>query len=89
MCTFAVILVVWSMFPYENGVSLNLFTTSSLQRFISYNSDNIVQTVIIIGDMCILWQNHALNVFYAEFIIISIVLPLHLCPVLPFPCLHT
>ena len=36
------------MFPNENSVSLRVFTTCSLNRFISCNSDIIVETVIII-----------------------------------------
>ena len=36
------------MFPNENSVSLRVFTTCSLHRFISCNSDIIAETVIII-----------------------------------------
>ena len=35
------------MFPNENSVSLLVFTTCSLNRFISCNSDISVETVII------------------------------------------
>ena len=59
--TFALIVVVQSVFLHENNVSLRCFTTYSLKRFISCNSDNIMQTVIIIGNMCILWQIYVLN----------------------------
>ena len=51
------------MFPHENSVSLCCITICSLRRFIDCNSDNSVQTVIIIGNTCSLWQNHVLNVF--------------------------
>ena len=51
------------MFPYETRASLCVLATCSLKRFISGNSDNSVQTVIIIGSTCVLLQNHALNVF--------------------------
>ena len=61
--TFALILVGYLTFPYENSVCLRLFKTCSLKRFISSNSDNCVQTVIIIGNTYVLWQNHVLNVF--------------------------
>ena len=61
--TFALILVGYSTFPYENSVCLPFFKTCSLKRFISYNSDNCVQTAIIIGNTYVLWQNHVLNVF--------------------------
>ena len=63
------------MFPHENSVSLLVFTTCSLNRFISCNSDISVETVIIIGNTFVLWENHYLNVFYAEFSIINIVSP--------------
>ena len=61
--TFVLYLEVYSMFPYENSVSLCLLTTCSFKRFISGNSDNSVETVIIIGNTCILWQDHVLKVF--------------------------
>ena len=51
------------MFPNENSVSLPVFTTCSLKRFISCNSDISVETVIIIGNTFFLWENHYLNVF--------------------------
>ena len=51
------------MCPHENSVSLRCFTTCIVRRFIDCNSDNSVQTVIIIGNTCSLWQNHVLNVF--------------------------
>ena len=51
------------MCPHENSVSLRVLNTCSLKRFISCNSDNWVQTVIIIGNACILWQHNVLNVF--------------------------
>ena len=35
----------------------------ALKCFISVDSDNSVQTVIIIGNTCILLGNHVLNVF--------------------------
>ena len=60
--TFTVILVVWSMLPDENSVSLRCFTTFNLKRDIRWNSDNSVQAVIIIGNTCILWQNNVLNI---------------------------
>ena len=60
--TFALILVASTMFPDENDVSLRVLNTCSLKRLISCNSDNCVQTVIIIGNTCILWQHHVLNV---------------------------
>ena len=47
----------------KNSVSLRVLNTYSLKRFISCNSDNSVQTVIIIGNACISWQHHLLNVF--------------------------
>ena len=49
--------------PNENSVSLLVFTTCSLNRFISCNSDSSVETVIIIGNTFVLWENHYLNVF--------------------------
>ena len=61
--TCALIVVVQSLCPNENNVTLRCFTTYSLKRFISCNSDNSVQTVIIIGNMCILWQHHVLSRF--------------------------
>ena len=61
--TFALILVAESSFPHENSVSLRCFTTYSLTGFISCNSDNSVQTVIIIGNMYSLWENHVVNMF--------------------------
>ena len=51
------------MFPNENSVSLRCFNTCSLKRFISCNSDNCVQTVIVIGIKSIPCQNHFLSVF--------------------------
>ena len=60
--TFALILEVKSMFPYENSVSLRFCTTCSLRRFIRCNSDNSVHTVIINGNTCILGHKHVLNV---------------------------
>ena len=51
------------MFPHENSVSLLVFTTCSLYRVISCNSDIIVETVIIIGNTFVLWEDHVLNVF--------------------------
>ena len=60
---FVLYLEVYSMFPYENSVSLCFLTTCSLKRFISGNSDNSVETVIIIGSACTPWENHVLNVF--------------------------
>ena len=51
------------MFPNENSVSLRVFTTCSLNRFISCNSDISVETVIITGNTFVLWENHYLNVF--------------------------
>ena len=44
------------MFPYENSVSLWFLTTCSLKRFMSGNSDNSVETVLIIGGTCTPWQ---------------------------------
>ena len=44
------------MFPYENSVSLWFLTTCSLKRFMSGNSDNCVETVLIIGGTCTPWQ---------------------------------
>ena len=61
--TFALILVVSTMFSHENDVSLRFINTCNLKRFISCSSDNCVQTVIIIGHACSLLQNHVLNVF--------------------------
>ena len=61
--TFSLFLVGYLMFPYENSVCLRFFKTCSLKHFISSNSDNCVQTVIIIGNTYVLWQNHVLNVF--------------------------
>ena len=51
------------MFSNENSVSLRVFTTCSLNRVISCNSDISVETVIIIGNTFVLWENHYLNVF--------------------------
>ena len=48
--------------PNENSVSLLVFTTCSLNRFISCNSDISVETVIITGNTFVLWENHYLNV---------------------------
>ena len=59
----ALILVVYSIFPRENSVGVPVLNTCSLKRLIRCNSDNSVQTVIIIGNACILWQHHLLNVF--------------------------
>ena len=52
---------------HKNSVSLRVLNTYSLKRFISCNSDNSVQTVIIIGNSCISWQHHLLNVFLRGF----------------------
>ena len=60
--TCALIVVAQSLFPHENNVTLRCFTTYSLKRFISYNSDNSVQIVIIMGNTCIPLQNNCLNV---------------------------
>ena len=38
---------------HKNSVSLRVLNTYSLKRFISCNSDNSVQPVIIIGNACI------------------------------------
>ena len=51
------------MFPHDNSVSLHFYTTCSLKRLITCKSDYSVQTVIIIGNTCILWPNHVLNDF--------------------------
>ena len=51
------------MFSNENSVSLRVFTTCSLNRVISCNSDISVETVIITGNTFVLWENHYLNVF--------------------------
>ena len=51
------------MLPNENRVSLLVFTTYNLNRFISCNSDISVETVIITGNTLVLWENHYLNVF--------------------------
>ena len=72
------------MFPHENSVSLCCITICSLRRFIDCNSDNSVQTVKIIGNTCILWQNHILNMFYAELSIINILSSSQFCTVLVF-----
>ena len=61
--TFALNLAVYSMFPYKNSVSLRFLHTCSLKRYISCNSDNSMQAVIIIRNACILRQQHVLNVF--------------------------
>ena len=50
-----------NIFSTENSVSLHYFTTCSLKRFISCNSDNSVEKIIIIGNMFILWDKHVLN----------------------------
>ena len=73
--TYALILVVQSMFPHENSVVSRYFTTCSLKRFISCNSDNSVQTVIITGNTYFPWQHQVIKGFHTEFSIISIVLP--------------
>jgi len=52
--TFPLIVVVQSMFPHLNSVSLRFFNTWSLKGHISCNSENSVQTVITIGNTCIL-----------------------------------
>ena len=51
------------MFPNENSVSLLVFTTCSLNRFISCNSDISVETVIIIGNTFVLCENNIVDVF--------------------------
>ena len=51
------------MFPHENSVSLRVVTSCSLKRFISCNSVNSMETVIIIGTTFILCQNNILDVF--------------------------
>ena len=61
--TFALILVVYSIFPHENSVSLRVLNTCSLKRLIWCNSDNSVQTDIFIGSTCSLGQTHVLNEF--------------------------
>ena len=47
----------------ENSVSLRVFTTCSLKRCISCNSDISVETVIIIGNTFGPWENLYLNMF--------------------------
>ena len=61
--TFALILAVYSMFPYKNSVSLRFLDTCSLKRFISCNRDNSVQAVISIGNKGSLWHHHGLKAF--------------------------
>ena len=51
------------MFPHENSFSSSIFTTSRLKRFISCDSDNSVDTVIVIGNTFILSETPVLNVF--------------------------
>ena len=63
MRTFALTLIVKSIFFHENGLSLIVFKSSNLKCVICCNSENSVQTVIINGNMCILWQTYVLNVF--------------------------
>ena len=52
---FALILAGYSMFPNMNIVCLSSYKICSLKGLISCNSDNSLQTVIIIGHMYILW----------------------------------
>ena len=63
MCISALIVVVYSRYPCKNSISLRFYKTCILKRFISCNSDNSVETVLIIGNTYILWQNHVLNMF--------------------------
>ena len=50
------------MFPHENNCNLRMVTTSKLNRFLSCNSDNRVETVLIIGHTFMLWETHVVNV---------------------------
>ena len=54
-----------SLFNVSHAISLNLRFSlhAALEHFISWKSDNSVQTVIVIGNTCSLWQNHVLSVF--------------------------
>ena len=56
-------LVVYSMLPHKNTVSVRFYKTCSLKRFINCNSDNSVHTAIMIGNTCILWTKLFLNMF--------------------------
>ena len=49
---------------HKNRLISCLFTTWSLRGFISCNSDNCVQKVIIIGNTCILWHTAILHVVF-------------------------
>ena len=61
---------------HKNSVSLRVLNTYSLKRFISCNSDNRVQTDIIIRNTCILWKKTMFYTkCYVEISIINIVLP--------------
>ena len=50
------------MFPYKNSVKVLIFTTCSLRHVVSCNSDNWVQTVIMMGPTFILWDKHIVSV---------------------------
>ena len=54
--TFAAILVVQSLCPHKNTVSLRFFDTCSVKRFIRCNSDNSVKRAIIIRNTFLQWQ---------------------------------
>ena len=61
--TFVLILVFWSMFPYELALVYGFTQDTALKRFISSKCDNSVQTLIITENTCFQWQIHVLNVF--------------------------
>ena len=52
MRTFALVLVVYTIFPLKKSVSLRFYKTCSLKRDIDSNIDSRLQTVIVIGIMC-------------------------------------
>ena len=61
---------------HKNSVSLRVLNTYRLKRVISCNSDNRVQTDIIIRNTCILWKKAMFYTkCYVEISIINIVLP--------------
>ena len=51
------------MFPHDNSGLLRFFPTLRLEQLISCNSDNSVQSDIMIGNTFILSNRHVQNVF--------------------------
>ena len=61
--TFALIVIVQSMFPVKIALVYIFTLFAALKRFLSCKRDNSVQTVMIFGTTFFLWPNLVLNVF--------------------------